>query len=96
MEELVKHSEISVEAKLAILEDFYMDDLLTGGDNSDQVIGLMQQIRNTFDKAHFILRKWISNDSNVLQSIDKSLRAYDNVGDIPADESWKALGIHWQ
>lgn len=96
MQELVKNSEISIQAKSAILEDFYMDDLLTGGDNSDEVIDLIPQIQNTLNKGHFMLRKWISNDNNVLQSIDKSLRAYKDIGDIPVDESWKALGIHWQ
>lgn len=95
MQNLVQDSEISQQAKLAILEDFYMDDLLTGGDDSDDVIRMIPQIQGTLETAHFLLRKWISNDSEVLQSIDKSLRAYDNVGDIPSDDSWKALGIHW-
>lgn len=95
LQELVKNPKVSVNAKLAILEDFYMDDLLTGGDDSHTVIDLIAKIQNTLEQAHFVLRKWISNDSDVLQSIDKSLRSYDNVGDIPVEESWKALGIHW-
>lgn len=88
-------SDINPKVKSAIMEDFYMDDLLTGGDTSQEVIGIVHEIQNILDTAHFVLRKWISNDSDVLQSIDKKVRAYDNVGDIPRDESWKALGLHW-
>lgn len=75
-----------------ILEDFYMDALLTGGDSSQDVIFVIRDIQDVLKNAKFSLRKWISNNSDVLQSIDRKVRAYDNVGDIPSDES---LGLHW-
>lgn len=81
--------------KLVICEDFYMDDLLTGGDHPKEVIELVQNLQQILNRGKFPLRKWISNDDEVLQSIDKKVRACDNVWDIPFDESWKALGLRW-
>jgi len=78
-----------------ILNDFFMDDLLSGGDTSEDVIQLVSELQSVLAKGKFPLRKWISNDNDVLQSIDDDLKAYDNVWDVPLQDSCKALGLRW-
>lgn len=78
-----------------IFEDFFMDDLLTGGDRSDEVIQLVSELQKVLEKGKFPLRKWISNDELVLQSINDSIKAFENIWDIPSQDSCKALGLRW-
>lgn len=81
--------------KSVILNDFFMDDLLTGSDKSDEVIQLVSELQLLLAKGKFPLRKWISNDEEVLKSIDDSIKAFDNIWDVPFKESCKALGLRW-
>lgn len=82
--------------KKVIVEDFYMDDLLTGGDHADEVIELVQDLQKVLKAGKFPLRKWISNDNDVLKSIDEKVRAFDNVWNIPFEYSDKTFdyGCH--
>lgn len=90
-----KEGDTFPKAKMVILEDFYMDDLLTGGDHPEEVISLVQDLQTILNSGKFPLRKWISNDDDVIQSIDKKVRAVDDVWNIPVEQSWKALGLRW-
>lgn len=81
--------------RMVILEDFFMDDLLTGGDKSEEVIQLVAELQEVLEKGKFTLRKWISNDETVLQSIDNSVKAFENIFDVPFQDSCKALGLRW-
>ncbi|XP_037028702.1 uncharacterized protein LOC119068942 [Bradysia coprophila] len=81
--------------KSVIHNDFLMDDLLSGGDNSDEVIQLVSELQSVLAKGKFPLRKWISNDQNVLQTIQEDLRAFESLWDVPSQDSCNALGLRW-
>lgn len=49
--------------------DYYMDDLATGADDADEAIDLYNQMTNMMEEGGFPLRKWVSNDWNVMQAI---------------------------
>lgn len=50
-------------AKEAALEDFYMDDVLTGADTKEEAIELQKQLQE------FELRKWRANDKSILHHL---------------------------
>lgn len=50
------------EAAKIILRDFYVDDLMTGGDDLKQTQQLQQQVISILKDAGFDLRKWSSNN----------------------------------
>jgi hypothetical protein len=49
------------EAAKAIQQDFYVDDLLTGGDSLENLITLRDQIIQILAHGGFLLRKWAAN-----------------------------------
>lgn len=51
-----------------IARDFYVDDLITGFDTEHEAISICQEISNILQTAGFHLRKWASNNNNVLFS----------------------------
>ena len=57
-------------ASRVIIEDFYVDDLLTGCETLDQVQKLKRELIQILDQAGFPLRKWASNDSRALGASD--------------------------
>jgi hypothetical protein len=50
-----------LEAAKAIQQDFYVDDLLTGGDSLENLITLRDQIIQILAHGGFLLRKWAAN-----------------------------------
>ena len=74
--------------------DFYVDDLLTGGNSVEEVKKIRQQIADLLSKGGFIIRKWCSNDSDVLQGVpadqcEKFLKFHDG------SDVTKTLGLVW-
>ena len=83
-------------AAKAVDDSFYVDDGLTGADSIDQAIELYHQLQGLFDKGGFLLRKWHSNEPEVLQHIDPELRERNSVHVISdPNEYSKTLGIEW-
>ncbi len=60
-------------AAKAVDDSFYVDDGLTGADSIDQAVKLHHELQSLFTKGGFLLRKWNSNESEVLQHIDPEL-----------------------
>ncbi|XP_004521959.1 uncharacterized protein LOC101458740 [Ceratitis capitata] len=76
-----------------IKEDFYMDDLMTGGDSVNQCIMIQKEIRKHLQLFGFHLRKWLSNFNNITKNIT-------NIGEneiiqIKENEAVKTLGLYW-
>ncbi|GBP68345.1 hypothetical protein EVAR_31335_1 [Eumeta japonica] len=44
-----------------VCHDFYVDDLLTCGDDIDKIQSIRKKVESTFASAHMLLRKWRSN-----------------------------------
>ncbi|XP_037959436.1 uncharacterized protein LOC119688843 [Teleopsis dalmanni] len=76
-----------------IKDDFYMDDLLTGGDTKEECKSVRLRISAHLEKYGFHLRKWCSNSMDIIETVEKSK---DNeVIDIDKEESIKTLGLQW-
>ncbi|KAL7725330.1 hypothetical protein ACLKA6_013508 [Drosophila palustris] len=77
-----------------LMRDFYVDDLISGGDSTQEALEIMRQVTSLLDRGHFKLRKWCSNDPAVLQQIPDSEKEtflkFDDGSDIT-----KTLGLAW-
>ncbi|XP_053969192.1 uncharacterized protein LOC128870564 [Anastrepha ludens] len=74
--------------------DFYVDDLITGGESIQEVKEIMSQTTKLLEKGGFKLRKWCSSNPELLQTIppdDRETRLkFDDGSDIT-----KTLGLTW-
>ena len=52
-----------------LLENMYVDDCLFGADSKDEAISLSNQLTDLLMAGGFPLRKWLSNDSDLLEHI---------------------------
>ncbi|XP_038075995.1 uncharacterized protein LOC119743942 [Patiria miniata] len=84
------------EAASAVRDNFYVDDLLVSVSCAEAGINLARQLIDLLSKGGFRLRKWISNNREVLSAIPASERAPSvldlDLGDLPIE---RTLGIHW-
>ncbi len=78
----------------AVEESFYVDDALTGANSREEAVQLQSQLQELFSRGGFILRKWNSNDSSVLDHISSELRDCQETHSIhDADQQTKTLGF---
>lgn len=87
-------SEYPLAAK-GMLEDFYVDDLLSGAYEINEAIELQRQLRDLSTAGGFNLRKWACNRDVLLQFIPISDREIKTSLLIDFDDTIKSLGIHW-
>ena len=55
-------------------ESFYVDDLVTGSDTTEEAFCLYKKARGRLKEASFALRKWKSNDSTLMEKINEEER----------------------
>lgn len=81
------------EASRVILQDFYMDDLLSGMDSLEDARELKGQVSHILCSGGFVLRKWMSNEKEVLLEGSDG----ENVEHYISDDSsaQKTLGLYW-
>ncbi|XP_037930699.1 uncharacterized protein LOC119665544 [Teleopsis dalmanni] len=74
----------------SIRNDFYVDDLLTGSDNFENLETIRKEVSYILNEAGFQLAKWFSNHSayESTELLEKPLKINDS-------DITKALGIHW-
>ncbi|XP_067129093.1 uncharacterized protein [Centruroides vittatus] len=82
-------------ASKAIIRDFYVDDLLSGAQSTEECQLLVDQLTALMTKGGFVLRKWTSNDPSVLEKIPKELRDSSESVKLQEDNGIKILGINW-
>lgn len=76
-----------------ILKDFYVDDLISGAATIEEAFKLRNNISNLLAKSGFLLRKWASNNKNILKSETSQLNtSHYSISD---DKDIKALGVFW-
>lgn len=85
-----------VEASKVALEDFYVDDLLTGSDNLESAVYLHKEIIALLSKAGFELHKWSSNSEELLKFIPEENRELLGKNENSDNDSIKTLGLFWQ
>ncbi|XP_058816988.1 uncharacterized protein LOC131680284 [Topomyia yanbarensis] len=79
-----------------ILEDCYVDDILSGTDSSEKAIDCINQIQGLLRCGGFPVHKWCCNDPTVLQHIPDCDREKLVYLDPSSDDGViKALGIIW-
>ncbi|XP_049865557.1 uncharacterized protein LOC126366489 [Pectinophora gossypiella] len=78
--------------KEIIMRDFYVDDLLTGGDTIEDVIYIREQVTAELASACMPLRKWRSNEPHLVSEPNQSPIDL-NIG---STEPSKTLGLCWQ
>ena len=83
-------------AATAVFNSFYVDDGLTGAESVSQAIKLQKQLQDLFAKGGFLLRKWNSNNSSIIQRLPPDLRDSRSILSITESQGYtKTLGIEW-
>ncbi|XP_031349442.1 uncharacterized protein LOC116175453 [Photinus pyralis] len=79
-------------AQRAILEDFYVDDLLTGADTIEEMLQLRNEIDRILRNGCFHLAKWASNDKRLIPEFQMN-----ESNDVNFDRQCesKILGLLW-
>lgn len=77
-----------------ILSDFYVDDLLTGSNNLEELQARCKDISTILKSANFLLRKWVTNDIQVLKNIP-SCHIPNEILSFGEEESCKTLGVQY-
>ena len=74
----------------AVNKAFYVDDGVTGADSA---ITHQHELHSLFSLAGFLLRKWNSSESTVLDQIDSELRDSQCICQITEPEAWNAMHL---
>ena len=92
----IDHAAEYPQAANVVQTSFYVDDCLTGANTIDEAIELQRQLHDLFAKGGFLLRKWTSSDSTVMEHIPLELRDSQPLQVLPSDDDYtKTLGIEW-
>ncbi|XP_055910831.1 uncharacterized protein LOC129945199 [Eupeodes corollae] len=81
-------------ASKTLLNDFYVDDVITGSDTIDDLISLRIELVELLKSAGFNLRKWTTNCWPLLISLPEDQRELSPV-DFEESNSVKVLGLQW-
>nr|CAI5846279.1 unnamed protein product [Callosobruchus analis] len=84
------------QASNVILTDMYVDDLITGTSSINDAIKLKSDLANVLEPYGFKLRKWSSNESDILNTDGRNVISTHDTHYICADETRRTLGIVWQ
>lgn len=78
-----------------IMNDFYVDDVLSGADSINEAISKQIELKTALQKGGFNLRKWTSNNKEFLDTIPENDREIKFPQQINIDSTIKALGLNW-
>lgn len=78
-----------------IKNSFYMDDLLVSLNSKTEALEVYREISYILATAGFQLRKWSSNDTNILTEIVKDNDDIDKIIEIRDNKELKTLGLSW-
>ncbi|XP_065094876.1 uncharacterized protein LOC135715620 [Ochlerotatus camptorhynchus] len=85
-------------ARLTLQKDFYVDDYIRGSTNVVETIELRKNLTSLMAKGGFPIRKWCSNQPEVLSGISEDQLGTDLTitFELNPDEKVKTLGITWE
>ncbi|XP_062557102.1 uncharacterized protein LOC134221954 [Armigeres subalbatus] len=78
------------------IDNFYVDDLLSGAATREEAIEKRRQLSAMLQRGGFVIRKWASNDKEVLAEIPPEDQAVNPVHTVDCQDTIKTLGIQWQ
>nr|XP_049702493.1 uncharacterized protein LOC126055825 isoform X8 [Helicoverpa armigera] len=87
--------------KSAIQRDFYVDDYLSGGSTISDTVDVTKAVRSVLSSAKFNLRKWRSNNVEILKQINPEVVNNNNNNTLQFSEHGlnpapsKTLGLNW-
>lgn len=90
-----KHVRQFPQASKCLMECFYVDDFLFGANTIEEAKRLRVALCSLLSNANMTLRKWRSNDKQLLDSIPSELVEKNDTPDNSAEQCLKALGVHW-
>nr|XP_022908846.1 uncharacterized protein LOC111420154 isoform X2 [Onthophagus taurus] len=79
----------------ALFRDTYVDDIISGANDIDEVQELIFQLNRVLTAGGFLARKWISNVSEALAYVPSDLLSDTETLRVQDDNSPRALGILW-
>ncbi|XP_071052130.1 uncharacterized protein [Onthophagus taurus] len=79
----------------ALFRDTYVDDIISGANDIDEVQELIFQLNRVLKAGGFLARKWISNVSEALAYVPSDLLSDTEALRVQDDNSPRALGILW-
>ncbi|XP_048480654.1 uncharacterized protein LOC125489283 [Plutella xylostella] len=89
----------NITVKNSILRDFYVDDYLSGGATIEDVIKQSQEVISILSSAKFNLRKFQSNNLEILQAVTNNNVDHNNMLHLSEskinNEPSRTLGLHW-
>jgi len=77
-----------------IINDFYVDDLLSGANTLQEVKGIRDETTNLLEKGGFQLRKWASNSPEVLKGMTCT-DSHEPVHFVNKCQEIRTLGMQW-
>lgn len=92
---VVDNSHYSEETKLAVMRNFYVDDLLCSVSDEDTALRRFEDIRSLVATGGFNLTKFVSN-SEKLMKIYNSLDSNNSTKNLSSPEISHALGLKWE
>lgn len=97
LDQLARENEVLFPyAAKTIRRDFYMDDIMTGGDSEEECLKLQRDITNILNSAKFPLRKWCSNSITILEKIERFNDDPLFVLNLGDHDTVKSLGLCWK
>ncbi|XP_029167976.1 uncharacterized protein LOC114938272 [Nylanderia fulva] len=83
-------------ASETLRRDTYVDDILSGDESISQAKEKISQLRTTLTAGGFTLRKWIANDSNLLDDIPACDRETSPTLSVNDSAIHHTLGVRWE
>nr|XP_029736109.1 uncharacterized protein LOC115270912 [Aedes albopictus] len=80
----------------ALKKGFYVDDYIGGANTEEEAIQTREELDELLAKGGFQLRKWTSNNPNVLEGLDPSQIGTQPTLKFDNNECTKALGVSWE
>ena len=83
-------------AKIAIQNNFYMDDFIRSVETPEEAIEVFNQLQHLLSQRGFDLKKWISNNDAVTEAISEDLKSISNTKQVevePNTEGSSVLGL---
>ena len=93
LSELSKHCTDQRVSRI-IKEDFYVDDLLSGGTTVEECCQYYQELTNVLNQVNFPIRKWCSNSAELIAKIPSANEQHYSLL-LAEDESITTLGLTW-
>jgi hypothetical protein len=87
--------ELHPKAAQTLQDDFYVDDLLSGTSTVEEAMEIQRELSTLLATAGFPLRKWASNNSQLLDTIPKPLQETSQTVSLDNEDGIITLGIQW-